>query len=106
VREVREETGLLVAVGHVIGVRAVAEERGLNLYMVFAASVVEGHPRADLNEFESLRWFARDDLHAPDVAYLSKDVGSLALAGSEGLSVQPYVRRDNRSAVLYATSGS
>jgi ADP-ribose pyrophosphatase YjhB (NUDIX family) len=105
VREVEEETGLLVEVLDLLAVRAVPEPLGLNLYFVFSARPIGGLAAPDETEFDALQWFDVVDLERDhDVAQLSLEVGRRALGESVGLKRAHYRRRDGVSATLYAAA--
>jgi len=76
VREVREETGLVVVV---TGLLAVGD-RGDRLIIVHGAEVVSGEERPDPAEIEEVRWFSREDLAALTgyMFALGAEVASLA----------------------------
>ena len=63
-REVREETGLIVALGDLIGVYSEPEETVV--LIVYTGTVVDGHAQAD-DDLDVLGWFGPDAL--PPLAF-------------------------------------
>ncbi len=86
-REAREETGLLVEPGEMLGVyeRVIRDdERRVRYHYVlvdFLCRVVGGDPKAG-SDAADVRWFTHDELPALKLAYDADDVVRKALARS------------------------
>lgn len=69
IREVREETGLTVAIAGLLDVQGGATEFGASIVIVYAARVVDGVAQA-LDDAEEVGWFGRSD-PLPEIAFAS-----------------------------------
>lgn len=69
IREVREETGLTVAIDRLLDVQGSATELGASIVIIYAAHVVKGtaHP---LDDADAVGWFSRGD-SLPELAFES-----------------------------------
>jgi 8-oxo-dGTP diphosphatase len=80
-REAREETGLEVEVGAVVGLA----DRGTVVLVVFAGTVRGGQLRPEPGEIEEIRWFGEEDLLALDDAFaLARGLALAAVRASIG----------------------
>jgi 8-oxo-dGTP pyrophosphatase MutT (NUDIX family) len=76
VREAREEAGVTVALGPILAVLGGPEfritypngDQTSYVSTVFAATVVDGPPHPDGDETSGVRWWAEDELRAPDMS--------------------------------------
>jgi 8-oxo-dGTP diphosphatase len=82
-RECREELGVRVAVGELLGTADVAP--GIVLH-VHVAGLIAGEPQP-LEDHDELRWLAADELE--DVAWLPADRPLLAAVRARIISVEP-----------------
>ncbi len=69
IREVREETGLIVTIDRLLDVQGGAAELGASIVIIYAAHVVEGTARP-LDDAEAVGWFGRSD-PLPELAFES-----------------------------------
>ena len=81
VREVREETGLVVTADRLVAL----VDRGDVLIVVYAGEVVAGTERAQEAEIAELRWFDADELAAANAFDLVKTIALPLLGSSDGL---------------------
>ncbi len=66
-REVREETGLTVAITGLLDVQGGATEFGASIVIIYAAHILDGTPHP-LDDVEELRWFGKDE-PLPELAF-------------------------------------
>lgn len=69
IREVREETGLTVAIDRLLDVQGGAAELGASIVIIYAAHVVEGTARP-LDDADAVGWFSPGD-SLPELAFES-----------------------------------
>ena len=80
-REAKEETGLDVELGGVVGIA----DRGSVVLVVFAGSDRGGQLRAEPGEIEEVRWFNKNELLVMGDAFaLARALASAAVEGSIG----------------------
>ncbi len=86
-RELREETGIEVAVKGVIGVRTRYSEKHGAVLVIFRCEVVSGEPQADQYEISAAEFMAAEQITALEPVFpLSREVGLRVLENdSDGL---------------------
>ncbi len=88
IREVWEETGLMVAIVDVIGLRTQYSPRGGAVFVLFRARPLSGEPAPDGGEVNGVDWFSAGQIAAlsdEDLLPVARNAGLAALRGGPGL---------------------